>query len=60
MKQILTVWENIRDQEIFDRRVNSAIERGWTLKKRMLINAFAPTDGVFAYRVLYAELEKEV
>lgn len=60
MKQILTIWENIRDSERFDKKVNAAIERGWTLENRMLINAFAPTDGGYAYRVLYAELKKEV
>lgn len=60
MKQILTVWERISDSEIFDRKVNAAVARGWELKKRMLVNTYAHQDGVVVRRLLYAELEKEV
>lgn len=53
MKQIKTIMADLADCEAFDRKVNEAIENGWTLKRRDVI----VPHGQHRVSSLYAELE---
>lgn len=60
MKQILTILEPMQRPETFDLKVNSALQEGWELKKRMPMNiGVEAEDAHLTVLWLYAELEKE-
>lgn len=59
MKQIKTITDRLAHAAAFDAAVNKAIEEGWTLTERKVLQPPAqPTDGVHLYSMLYAELER--
>lgn len=49
MKQIKTIMAKVKKAEEFDREVNEALERGWCLRDRKLLDPHH----------LYAELERD-
>lgn len=59
MKQIKTIKYRLDNAAAFDEAVNKAIEEGWTLTERKVLQPCSqPTNGVFLYNMLYAELER--
>lgn len=54
--QILTIKNQIRDVEKFDRIVNEALSKGWILKRRYLAEPSYQNDGYIHHRYFIAEL----
>ena len=54
MKQIKTICIRLNDADAFDKKVNEALEEGWMLTERRVLQP--PTSD--KYTMLYAELEK--
>lgn len=60
MLQIKTIRDRLDNNTYFDNEVNAALRDGWTLKKRTVLQPIGQSESVYAYTMLYAELEKEV
>lgn len=59
MKQIKTIKYRLDNAAAFDEAVNKAIEEGWTLTERKVLQPCSqPTNGVYFHNMLYAELER--
>lgn len=59
MKQIKTISKRLNNSAEFDEAVNKAIEEGWTLTERKVLQPQSqPSEGVYIHVMLYAELER--
>lgn len=57
--QIKTIKNRLDNAEAFDSSVNAALDDGWVLKKRLVLEPHQPhTGNTYFYTMLYAELEK--
>lgn len=57
--QIKTIKNRLDNAEAFDSSVNAALNDGWVLKKRLVLQPHQPTGGInYFHTMLYAELEK--
>jgi hypothetical protein len=56
MKQIKTIMAELNDTEEFDRDVNTALAKGWTLVKRDVLPPYE-SESILNPSMLYAELE---
>lgn len=59
MLQIKTIKNRLDNVEAFDNEVNRAIENGWKLKERRVLQPLAQASN-YTFIMLYAEMEKEI
>lgn len=58
MLQIKTIKNRLDNAESFDRDVNAALTKGWTLTKRTVLQPMAQSESMQSYTMLYAELQR--
>lgn len=58
MKQIKTIKNRLDNSENFDKEVNKALQEGWELTRREVLQPKAQSEATRAFTMLYAELEK--